>query len=397
MMNELTCIIIGGGYAGLRAFKQIQATTRGMAKGRKIRFVLFDKQPGHVRKMRLFRPVTVEEEIVIPWKDMVLEGFEFVQGTVTFVESEKKWIHYTDAQGNDAQMRYDLLVVAIGSVVLRPEPDRGGIALTDPQTAVDIREGWRVNLRRAVDETNPDEQKRLLTVAVAGAGISGIETSAELAIAMRKEATSRGLNASDVSVYLLNSQERLLPEVSEKFRRKLDQELSKCGVTVLNNCKALREETGVVTLSNGDFLKVGLCIWMIGLIPNPALHNMGLPLTPNGQVLVDESYRVKGAPGVYSIGDCARIVDPKTGKTDQMTCFELGFQGIRLGKIVKADLEGRPVPIHKASKANMDAYLIGLGQRGVFWIRKWGFDMVMTGKIPGKLKKWVEDQTSYLR
>ncbi|MGG3575381.1 hypothetical protein ABES80_23435 [Bacillus gobiensis] len=49
-MNDLTCIIIGGGYAGLQAFKQIQATTRDVANGRRIRFVLIDKQPGHLRK-----------------------------------------------------------------------------------------------------------------------------------------------------------------------------------------------------------------------------------------------------------------------------------------------------------------------------------------------------------
>lgn len=397
MVSDLTCIIIGGGYAGLGALKQIQATTQDMENGRRIRFVLVDKQPGHLRKLRLFRPTTVEEEIMIPWNDLVLGEFEFVQGTVTSVDSEKKWIQYVDVQGNDAQLRYDLLLVAVGSIVRRPDSDRGGIALTDAQSAADIRERWRGNLRKAADETNPEEQKRLMTIAVAGAGISGIETSAELALSMQKEATALGLNSLDISVYLLNSQERLLPEVSEKFRRKLEKEIRGCGVTVLHNRKAMREEGGVVTLNNGDFLKVGLFIWIIGLIPNPGLRGMGLPLTSDGQVLVDQCYRVQGSPRVYSIGDCARIVDPKTDKADQMTCFEAGLQAIRLGKIVRADLEGRPAPFHKASKSNMDAYNIGLGQKGVFWIRKWGLDMVMTGKTPGKIKKLVEDKASYLR
>ncbi|MBP1947102.1 NAD(P)/FAD-dependent oxidoreductase [Virgibacillus litoralis] len=396
-MDDLTCIIIGGGYAGLKALKQIQETTRDMANGRRIRFVLVDKQPGHLRKLRLFRPTTVEEEIMIPWNDLNLGEFEFVQGTVTSVDSEEKWFQYVDVQGNDAQIHYDLLVVAVGSTVRRPDTDQGGIALTDQQSAADIRERWHVNLRKAADETNPEEQKRLMTIAVAGAGISGIETSAELALSMQKEAAALGLNSSNVSVYLLNSQEQLLPGVSEKFRRKLDQELNKCGVTALYNRKAIREETGEVTLNNGDSLKVGLLIWMIGLLPNPALRGMGLPITPDGQVLVDECYRVQGAPGVYSIGDCARIVDPKTDKAEQKTCFEAGIQGIRLGKIVSADLEGQLAPIHKASKSNMDVYNIGLGQKGVFWIRKWGIDMVMTGKTPGKLKKLVEDKASYLR
>ncbi|CRK83149.1 FAD-dependent pyridine nucleotide-disulfide oxidoreductase [Neobacillus massiliamazoniensis] len=396
-MKDLTCIIIGGGYAGLAALKAIKEKNRGNANGRRIRLVLFDKQPGHLRKLRLFRPTTVEEEIMIPWKDLVLEGFEFVQGTVTSVNSVEKRIRYIDTQGNDARIHYDFLVVAVGSIVRGPDPDQGGIALTDQQAAADIRERWRDNMRKAADETNPEERKRLMTIVVAGAGISGIETSADLAIAMRKEAAVLGLNSSDTSIYLLNAQERLLPEGPEKVGRKLDQALNECGVTILHNRKALREEAGVVTLSNGDCLAVGLCIWMIGLIPNPVLRGMGLPLTPDGQVLVDECYRVQGAPGVYSIGDCTRIVDPRTGKADRMTCFEAGMQGLRLGKIVMADLEDRPAPIHQSPKSNMDYFNIGLGQNGFFWIRKWGLDMVITGKIPGKIKKLVEDYASMLR
>ncbi|MBD0382855.1 NAD(P)/FAD-dependent oxidoreductase [Paenibacillus sedimenti] len=393
-MNELTCVIIGGGHAGLTALKALKETTRGMANGRRIRFVLFDKQTGHVRKVMLFRPAAGGEEIMVPWMHYCSEGVEFMQGTVTSVDSEAKQIRYTDAKGNDARFRYDLVVVAVGSIVRRPDPDQGGIALTDPQAAADIRERWRANLRMAVVETNPGERKRLMTIAVAGAGISGIETSAELVLAMRTEAAALGLNSSDVCVYLLNAQERLFPEGPEKVGRKLDQVLSECGVTVLHNRKAIREEAGGVTLSNGDRLAARLCIWTIGLIPNPALRSMGLPLTPEGQVLVDECYRVQGMSGVYSIGDCARIVDPSTGKADQMTCKEAGPQGLRLGKIVMADLEGRSAPVHKSF---LDTFGIGLGQNlGLMWVRKWGLDIIITGKLAWKVKKLGWDWASYV-
>ncbi len=397
-MNDLTCIIIGGGHAGLAALKAIQEKTRGKAGGRRIRFVLFDRQPWHVRKVMLFRPAANEEDIKIPWTDLSLEDFEFVQGMVQSVDSSEKRIRYTDAQGKDARIHYDLLVVAVGSIVRRPNSDQGGIALTDPQAAADIRERWRANMRQSVGDTNPEERKRLMTIAVAGAGISGIETSAELVLAMRKEAAALGIDSSDVSVYLLNEKERLFPEGPEKVGRKLEQALSECGVTVLHNRKVMREEAGVVTLNNDDCLTVGLCIWTIGLIPNPVLGGMDLPLTSDGQVLVDECYRVQGAPGVYSIGDCTRIVDPRTGKVDQMTCFEGGMQGGRLGKIVMADLEGYPAPIHKSSRSLIDVFSIGLGQnRGLLWSRKWGLDMIITGKIAWKLKKLAWDGASMLR
>ncbi|GIP37056.1 hypothetical protein J31TS4_03360 [Paenibacillus sp. J31TS4] len=396
-MNDLTCVIIGGGHAGLAALKAIKETTGGMANGRRIRFVLFDKLPGHVRKMLLFRPAAGGEEIIVPWTHYDFsEGVKFVQATVTFVDGREKQIRYEGARGNDTSMQYDLLVVAVGSVVRQPNPDQGGISLTDLQTAAVIRERWCANLRRAVGEKNPKERKRLMTIAVAGAGISGIETSSELALEMRKEASSLGLNPSDISVYLVCGQERLFLEGPEKVGRKLDQILSECGVTVIYNRKVMREEAGVVTLNNGDRLSVGLCIWTIGLIPNPALRTMGLPLTPDGQVLVDESYRVQGAPGAYSIGDCARIVDPKTGKAALMRCAELALQDDRLAKIVVADLEGHSAPVHKS--APIDLYCIGLGEnRGLVWGRKWGLNMIVTGKPAWKFRKAAWNAGSKLR
>lgn len=340
-MNELTCVIIGGGHAGLHAFKAIKDKTRGMANGRRIRFVLFDKQPGHVRKVLLFRPAVSGEEIVVPWTRWSSEGIEFVQGAVTSIDSAEKQIRYTDGEGNEARAHYDLLVVAVGSIVRRPDPAQGGIALTDPQAAADIRERWLANLQKAARETSPEERKRLLTGVVAGAGISGIETSAELALAMR-------------------------------------------------------EEAGAVTLTNSESLAVGLCVWTIGLIPNPALRSMGLPLTPEGQVLVDECYRVQGAPGVYSIGDCARIVDPRTGKADLMRCGDGVLQADRLGKIVMADLEGRPAPVHKS--VPLDFFCIGLGEnRGLVWGRKWGLTMMITGKPAWKFRNLAWDAGSMLR
>lgn len=181
-MDVWTCVIIGGGHVGLAALKAIKAETQGTANGRQIRFVLIDRQPGHVRKMLMFRPAAGEEDITVPFTHYgFTEGVEVVQGSVSFVNRDEQKVRYQDRHGNDTQIHYDLLVVAVGSVVRQPDPNQGGISLNDIHAAQAIREHWRANLRQAVDETDPMERKRLMTVAVAGAGISGVETSAELA------------------------------------------------------------------------------------------------------------------------------------------------------------------------------------------------------------------------
>lgn len=79
--------------------------------------------------------------------------------------------------------------------------------------------------------------------------------------------------------------------------------------------------------------------------PNAAKHRV--TDDSEGYVIVDASYRVQGAQGVYSIGDCARIVDPASGRVDGKTCKEATAQAARLGKILSADIAGRPAPMHK--------------------------------------------------
>lgn len=394
-MKELTCVVVGGGFAGIHAVKAILKAFEGHKAGRPLRLILIDKQPYHLRKVLLFRPAAGAGDITVPWQRILPEGSHFVQGTVLNVESRNKQLVYRDVEGNEQLVDYEVLVIAVGSVARQPETERGGIALTDPEAAKRIREQWLENIRLAALETTMEERRRLMTAAVAGAGITGIETAAELAYAMRAEAMTRGLDPAVVKVHLLNSRERLFLEGPAKVGRRLEQQLAECGVIVHHRRTAMREKGGRLLLSEGTPLPTGLTIWTLGLVPNPALRSMSLPLAEDGRILVDECYRVREATGVYSIGDCAYIVDPASGKVDRMTCKEAIPQAQRLGDIVSADIAGLPAPRHKGV---IDSFTVGLGpNRGVMWTRKWGIDMIVTGKLAYKIKTFLWDYASMLR
>ncbi|GAA0133168.1 NAD(P)/FAD-dependent oxidoreductase [Paenibacillus sp. YSY-4.3] len=393
-MNELTCLIVGGGYAGINAIRSIQQAFQKAGETRKIRIVLIDKEPYHLRKVLLFKPAAYKEEITIPFARM-FPDIQIIRGTVGRIDHEKKQANYRDGNGNDHTLAYDIAIVTVGSIVRRPKPDQGGIALTELEAAAAIRQQWQENMRQAAEETDPGEKQRLLTMVVAGAGISGIETSAELALFMRQEARALQIDLEMIKVYLINAQARLFPDGPAKVGHRLENKLHNYGVTVMHEVKALQEKEGMVSLSSGEVIPAGLCVWTLGLLPNPALKDMGLPLTADGQVIVDSSYRVQGMPGMYSIGDCARIVDPATGRADTMTCKEGGAQASRLGAIMLADLNGRPAPQHKGY---MDAYCFGLGgERGMVWTRQWGLDMIITGRLGWKIRQYTWDIASLLK
>jgi len=393
-MQQLTCVIIGGGYAGIHAVKAIQKRYKENAGSRTVRFIVIDKHDYHLRKVLLFKPTVSDENITIPLAKLLPTEVEFLQATVTKITPEEKVIRCLDADGNENFISYDYLILALGSVVRQPEPEQGGIPLVNLEAARAIHKVWHSNLQKAVTESDERERQRLMTIAVAGAGISGIETSAELAHAVREVAAAKGLDLDMVNIVLINANDRLLPEAPPKVAEKLESHLAEQGVGTMHGRKVLQEKDGLLTLSSGETMSVGLCIWTLGLLPNPVLRSLGIPLTPDGHVLVDESYRVQGAEGVYSIGDCAAIVDPISGRVDGKTCKEAIAQADRLGKILLADVLGRPAPKHKAF---MDFFCVNLGpQQALVWTQQWGIDFTITGKLAAKIRKLTWNTASFL-
>ncbi len=394
VMEKLTCVVVGGGYAGINAVKALQKSLKGA--GRELRLILINKDPYHLRKVLLFKPAALQEDIAVPLRHLFPEGegVDLVQGEVTRVDFDARQLIYRRSEGGDTRLGYDILVMAAGSMVRRPQPDQGGIALTSPESAEQIRRMWKQNLREAAS-ASAEERAKLLTFAVAGGGISGIETSAELAHAIRADAEGLGLNPADIRVYLVNAEERLFAQGPAKVSRKLEGLLAGEGVTTLHGRKVIRERGGVIALSDGSEISAGLCVWTLGIVPNPRLSSMGFPITVEGKVVVDASYRVEGKPGVYSIGDCAQIVDPETGRADSMTCKEAGAQATRLGQVVAADVEGRPAPVHKGY---MDVFCFGLGPaKGMVWTRQWGLDMIIQGRLGWNIRKFTWDHASLLK
>ena len=394
-MEELTCVVIGGGYAGIHALNAIRKSFKGEENKRTLRLILMDKNPYHTRKVLLFRPAVGEEEITIPLAGMIPEEAEFIQASVLNIDSHSKKLLYQDAAGEELWMHYDVLVVALGSVVRAPDPEQGGLALTGLDQAKKIRETWQSNMKLAVKEQDQNERRRLMSIAIAGAGISGIETSAELAHSVREGAAALGLDPNEVRITLFNANPRLFSEGPAKVGRRLEDSLQAKGVTVLHGRKVIQERDGIVTLSDGDKLSVGLCVWTLGLLPHPALHSMGLPVHSDGYVIVDECYRVQGAQGIYSIGDCARVVDPVSRHVDGKTCKEALGQASRIGKIIIADLSGDKAPSHRQY---MDFFCFGLGpEHGMAWTHKWGVDLIFTGKLGSRLRKFTWDSASLIK
>ncbi|HXV81106.1 MAG TPA: FAD-dependent oxidoreductase, partial [Candidatus Binatia bacterium] len=94
-----------------------------------------------------------------------------------------------------------------------------------------------------------------------------------------------------------------------------------------------------VTLSDGSFIKTNTLIWTAGSAPNPLLA--ALPCQKEkGKLIVDGTLEIPAWPGVWALGDCAAIRNPKSGKLYPPTAQHALRQGKVLAHNVIATLRG---------------------------------------------------------
>ncbi|WP_311049665.1 NAD(P)/FAD-dependent oxidoreductase [Enterococcus faecalis] len=357
------CLIIGGGFAGLNAAISLEKELNS-----EYQIILMDKNDYHLRRVLLFKEAADGKELKIPFRELLPETVKFIQGDLYDVQKCNRKVDYHDQNSKLRSIEYDKLILALGSVCKTISSEFGGIALTDIDAAHKIKKTWQANFREAKKTVDLKRRKALLSVAVVGAGITGIETATELTHSMREYAQKLELDLNLVSTYLINSKADIFEQGTSRTRHKIRQEIEKCGITILDGRRGGHFRNNSLRLDkNGEEekLSVGTVVWTLGVSINPIINNLDIPLTTKGKIVVDKSYHVE--KDIYSIGDCAHIVDFKTGKIDGMTCKEAVPQAHRLAKVLKAEIKHKKLPEHKSYTS---LFCISMGpNNGIFWMK----------------------------
>jgi len=87
-----------------------------------------------------------------------------------------------------------------------------------------------------------------------------------------------------------------------------------------------------------------------GVVVNPRIAELNVPRDSMGRVLVNEYLEVPGVPGVYVVGDCAHIKNPRSGRPIP----PLAHTAVRHARIVArnilADIRGENKKPYRYSK-----------------------------------------------
>jgi len=115
------------------------------------------------------------------------------------------------------------------------------------------------------------------------------------------------------------------------------------GVQFKLNARLADARPGFVQLKPDEEIPAETLVWTAGTMSNPILKTLAVQLDKRGAVVVESTLAVPGNPGVWAVGDCAAVVDAKSGKPCPPTAqFALREAGT-LARNIHAVLHGRPL------------------------------------------------------
>jgi NADH dehydrogenase len=283
--------------------------------------------------------VPLREEL--DWTDIRL-------GRVTGADPALNELSMRTVDGRDETLRYDQLVVALGSVPrVLPVPGLAehGVGFQSLPDAIALRNRALWNLE--VAEAHPDEETRraYLTFIFVGAGYAGVEGVAELQDYV-SDVIDRypRCRLEGARFILVEAQDRIMPEIPPSLAAFATRELRRRGIEIRTGTLLEGVEADAASLSTGERIPARTVAWTAGVRPAPVVADLGLPLGDDRRIVVDATMRVEGRENVWAIGDAAAVPDPaKRGKSP---CPPTAQHALRQGKVVgdsvAATLAGRP-------------------------------------------------------
>ena len=179
-----------------------------------------------------------------------------------------------------------------------------------------------------------------MTIVVAGGGFAGVETVAAVNDFLRDAIPFyKNLHERDLRIVLVHSGNVILPELSEKLGAYAGGKLTERGVEVRLNTRVLGYRNGAVELSDGTRVSTKTLVWTAGTAPHPILDTIPC-LKEHGRVATNEYMEVSDWPGVWAVGDCASIPDPRTAKPYPPTAQHALRQGRVLARNMCAAIRG---------------------------------------------------------
>ena len=336
-------VIVGGGFGGLAAAKALRRTAAEV--------ILIDRTNHHVFQPLLYQVATSAldpAQIGSPIRGILRKqrNTMVLMGEVTSVNKEQRLVHARSADRLDVPIPYDYLILATGarhSYFGHEEFEQFAPGLKSLADAVAIRNRILEAFEQAEVEEDPRRHRDLLTFVLVGAGPTGVELAAALAILVRTTLRSefRRVDPLAARIVLVDMANRVLGTFAEDLSSATLRRLKRLGVDVrLGRGVDTVDGDGVIV--GGDRIASRTVIWTAGVAPSPAGKWLAVETDRAGRVKVKNDLTVPGHPEIFVVGDTASL--EQDGKPLPGVAQVALQQGRYAGTLIHRRILRKPAP-----------------------------------------------------
>lgn len=305
-------VIVGGGFGGLYAARQLRRTTAHVT--------LIDRRNFHLFQPLLYQVATgglSPADVSAPLRSILKHDkrTRVHVGDVVDIDATGKHVELADG----SRVPYDSLLIAVGMRYHYFGNDQWAEvtgSLKTVEDALDIRRRIFSAFERAETASSDEERAAWLRFVVIGGGPTGVELAG--AIAELKSSTLRGgfraFDSRQAEVILLEGGARVLPPYPEGLSGKAEASLRRLGVNVRTGAMVKHVDDGVVVVDEGgqeQRIEAHTVLWAAGMKTTPLADRVaaatGAEQDRQGRIIVDDCLHPAGHDDIFVVGDMAHF------------------------------------------------------------------------------------------
>lgn len=347
-------VVVGGGAGGLELATKLGRT---LGKKGKAKITLVDANLTHIWKPLLHEVATGSLNNNENELNYVAQAkwnhFEFQIGKMCGIDRQAKIIELAatiDDKGKELvparHITYDTLVIAIGSITndFGTQGAKEHCLFLDTQAnALDFHRQLLAQYLTAQATADEGEgAKKDISIAIVGAGATGVELAAELRNASQM-LSSYGLDKikpEDMTINVIEAGPRILPALSERISQDVHRELLKLDVKVFTNSAVAEITSDGMSTKDGRYIPANLKVWAAGVRCPDFLKDFGgLETNRINQLVVHKNLQTTRDENIFALGDCAACpLNDDSGKNVPPRAQAAHQQATFLTKIMKMRL-----------------------------------------------------------
>jgi NADH:quinone reductase (non-electrogenic) len=377
-------VIVGGGFAGLFAARQLS--------GAPVRVTLIDRAEHHLFAPLLYQCATgilSEGKIASPLRELLRKhaNTEFFLAEVTGIDAAARKVLARRPLGEEVEFGYDYLIVAAGvrqSYFGHDEYAAFAPGMKSIEDALKIRRRVFGAFEMAESAADPAERRRWLTFALVGAGPTGVELAGQIREVATKTLRSeyRHISPGDARVLLFDGGPAPLAMFGPKLSALAARDLSRLGVELhMGSIVTGLDATSVqVKDHDGNVTRhqVGTILWTAGVEAPPVATAVakatGATQDRAGRIEVGPDLSIPGHPEIMVTGDVMSLNKlPGVAEVAMQTGL---YAGRRIRHLARGQAYAKPFRYHdlgsaayiSRGKAVVSAFKLHFGGFTGWWV-----------------------------